>query len=89
MKKKRFLLRTAMMLFVMLCTSMTAWSQYVFVIGNPANGGEVRVGKSLDLGAYMDGSSLIDDAQPGDKIYFDFRPYEGYEFTDKSPSTIS
>ena len=81
MKKKRFLLRTAMMLFVMLCTSMTAWSQYVFVIGNPANGGEVRVGKSLDLGAYMDGSSLIDDAQPGDKVYFDFRPYEGYEFT--------
>ena len=81
MKKKRFLLRTAMMLLVMLCTSMTAWSQYVFVIGNPANGGEVRVGKSLDLGAYMDGSSLIDDAQPGDKVYFDFRPYEGYEFT--------
>lgn len=81
MKKKKFLLRTAMMLLVMLCTSMTAWSQYVFVIGNPANGGEVRVGKSLDLGAYLDGSSLIDDAQPGDKVYFDFRPYEGYEFT--------
>ena len=73
--------RAAMLLLVMLLTSTTAWSQYVIVIGNPANGGELRIGKSLDLGTYLDGSSLIDDAQPGDKVYFDFRPYEGYEFS--------
>ncbi len=78
---KHYLMRAVMTLLVVVLTSTSAWAQYVFVIGNPANGGEIRVGKSLDLGAYQDGSSLIDDALPGETVYFDFRPYKGYEFT--------
>ena len=73
--------RAAMTMLVVLFASTSAWAQYVFVIGSPANGGEIRVGKSLDLGAYQDGSSLIEDALPGETVYFDFRPYSGWEFT--------
>ena len=70
-----------MTLLVVLFANTSAWAQYVFVIGSPANGGEIRVGKNLDLGAYQEGSSLIADALPGETVYFDFRPYTGYEFT--------
>ena len=73
--------RAAMTMLVVLFASTSAWAQYVFVIGSPANGGEIRVGKSLDLGAYQDGSSLIEDALPGETVYFDFRPYSGWEFS--------
>lgn len=76
-----FIKRALLSLFAFVAIVTGAKAQYVFVIGSPANGGEIRVAKSTDLGAYMDGSSFIDDAQPGDKVYFDFRPYDGYEFT--------
>ena len=78
---KHDLIRAAMTLLVVLLTCASAWAQYVFVMGSPANGGEIRVGKSLDLGAYHDGSSFIEDAEPGETIYFDFRPYNGWEFS--------
>ena len=76
-----FIKRALLSLFAFVAIVTGAKAQYVFVIGSPANGGEIRVAKSTDLGAYMDGSSFIDDVQPGDKVYFDFRPYDGYEFT--------
>ena len=76
-----FCLRAAMTLLVALLTSVTMSAQYVFVIANPANAGEVRVGKTMDLGAYMDGSSLEYPVESGETIYFDFRPYAGWQFT--------
>ena len=78
---KFFLLRTVMTLLIMLSVSSSAWAQYVFVIANPNGSGEVRVGKTTDLGEYMDGSHFVWDAEPGETIYFDFRPYSGYQFT--------
>ncbi len=78
---KHYLMRAAMTLLVALCANLTAWAQYVFVICEPANGGEVRVGKTTDLGAYMDGSSLEYPVDPGETIYFDFRPYTDWQFT--------
>lgn len=84
MKRKsitHFCLRAAMTLLVALLTSTMVKAQYVFVIANPANAGEVRVGKTTDLGAYMDGSHFLFDAEPGETIYFDFRPYSGWQFT--------
>ena len=76
-----FRMRAVMTLLVALLTSTMAWAQYVFVIANPSNAGEVRVGKSMELGAYMDGSHFIFDAEPGETIYFDFHPYSGWQFT--------
>ena len=83
MKRKNitlFCLRAAMTLLVALLTSVTVRAQYVIVVANPYDAGEVRVGKTTDLGAYYSGSSLIDDAEPGETIYFDFRPFSGYQF---------
>lgn len=76
-----FCLRAAMTLLVALLTSITVRAQYVFVYCKPNNGGEVRVGKTTDLGAYMDGSSLEYPVEPGETVYFDFRPYDGWQFT--------
>lgn len=74
--------RAVLSVLVLLTVAFSARAQYVFVIGQPANGGEIRVGKDANnLGAYQDGSSLIDDAQPGETVYFDFRPYSGWEFS--------
>lgn len=75
-------MKKCLLLLVALLANVAANAQYVFVIGSPANGGEFRVGKSLDLGVFMDGSSLIDDAAPGETVYFDFRPYSGWQFTE-------
>ena len=75
-----FCIRAAMTLLVALLTSTTVYAQYVIVIANPYEAGEVRVGKSQDLGAYLNGSTLIDDAEPGETIYFDFKAYSGYQF---------
>ena len=71
--------RAWLSLFALVAIVMGANAQYVFVIANPS--GEVRVGKTTDLGAYMDGMHFITDAEPGETIYFDFRPYSGYQFT--------
>ena len=65
-----FCIRAAMTLLVALLASTTVYAQYVIVIANPYEAGEVRVGKSQDLGAYLNGSTLIDDAEPGETIYF-------------------
>lgn len=73
---KRFLIS----MLVFLGFAVDSWAQYVVVISNPYESGEVRIGKSQDLGAYQDGSSLIFDAESGETIYFDFRPYSGYQF---------
>lgn len=84
MKRKNithFYMRTAMTLLMALLTSATMRAQYVFVYCKPNNGGEVRVGKTTDLGAYMDGSSLEFPVDPGETVYFDFRPYDGWQFT--------
>ena len=78
---KHFLLRAAMTLLVLLFANTSSWAQYVFVIANPGNGGEVRVGKTTDLGAYQEGGSFADGVEPGETVYFDFRPFEGYKFT--------
>ncbi len=75
-----FCIRAAMTLLVALLASTTVYAQYVIVIANPYEAGEVRVGKSQDLGAYLNGSTLIDDAEPGETIYFDFNAYSGYQF---------
>lgn len=83
MRKDLFLVKRALLsLFALVVIAMEARAQYVFVIGKPANGGEIRVGKSLDLGAYMDGSAFIDNAQLGETVYFDFRPYTDWQFTE-------
>lgn len=78
MKYKRFFLS----LLLLLGIAAGARAQYVFVTANPSGSGEVRVAKSIaDLGSYQDGTDFIYDAQPGETIYFDFRPYSGWQFT--------
>lgn len=75
-------MKKILLLLIALFVCFTASAQYVFVIGNPANGGEIRVGKSINLGTYIDGSSFVDGVKPGETVYFDFRPYTGWEFTE-------
>ena len=72
---KKFLL-----LSVLLLSTITAGAQYVFVTSYPGQAGEIRVGKSLDLGAYQSGGSFVADVLPGETVYFDFRPFIGYRF---------
>ena len=83
MRKDLSLVKRALLsLFALVAIVMGAKAQYVFVTANPSGSGEVRVAKSIaDLGAYQNGSDLIFDAEPGETIYFDFRPYSGYQFT--------
>ena len=79
MKYKRFFLS----LLLLLGIAAGARAQYVFVTANPSDSGEVRVAKSIaDLGSYQDGTDFIYDAQPGETIYFDFRPYTDWQFTE-------
>ena len=73
--------RILISMLVLLGFAVDSWAQYVVVVSNPNAAGEVRVGKSLDLGAFAAGSNLIDDAESGGTVYFEFAPYSGYQFT--------
>lgn len=81
MKPKSLLKKRAMLSLLALVTSFTVGAQYVFVTAYPGNGGEIRVGKSLELGVYQDGGSFVDGVEPGETVYFDFRPYAGWQST--------
>ena len=86
MNYKKFFLT----LLLLLGIAVGARAQYVFVTANPDGSGEVRVAKSIaDLGAYQDGSDLIYDAEPGETIYFDFRPYTNYQLKEISYTGLS
>ena len=74
--------KVLLLLLVLLSIAMGSRAQYVFVTANPSGSGEVRVAKSVaDLGSYQENSDLIYDAEPDETIYFDFRPYSGWQFT--------
>ncbi len=86
MNYKKFFLT----LLLLLCIAVGARAQFVIVTANPSGSGEVRVAKSIaDLGTYQENSDMIIDANPGETIYFDFRPYTNYQLKEISYTGLS
>ena len=80
--------RSVTTLLVALFASITSWAQFAAIYSDPYSGGYVQIGTEEDLGNYDEGASFT-MAEPGQTVYFGFRPGEGYEFVNITYDNLS